>query len=220
MQRDGSQVVTIRNAEARVVKRVVIAPNGTRTVLFDDTVTYEPVVVSQLPEVNRSAAPEVNPNDEAALRAALTRESEVGRGFSLNQIRQIERVRYLAPAAQVENITFATGSSAITSSEAQELLALGELMTSLIAENPNEVFLIEGHTDAVGSAVSNLTLSDRRAESVALALTEYFGVSPANMVLQGYGETDLRVPTEEAERENRRVVVRRITDLLQASREG
>ena len=36
-------------------------------------------------------------------------------------------------------------------------------------------------------------LSDRRAESVALAMTEYFGVPPENMIVQGYGESELRV---------------------------
>ena len=87
-------------------------------------------------------------------------------------------------------------------------------MTAMIRENPNEMFLIEGHTDAVGAASLNLTLSDRRAESVALALTEYFGVPPENMVVQGYGESDLRVNTQEAERQNRRVAVRIITPLL------
>lgn len=217
LQRDGSQVVTVRNAEARVVKRVVIHADGSRTILFDDTQTYEPVVISQLPEPNRQAPRQVDPQDERALRVALESQAPVGRAFSLNQIRQIDRVRYLAPAAQVQNITFDTGSAAISPDEARNLLALGELMTSMIAENPNEVFLIEGHTDAVGSDVMNLTLSDRRAESVARALTEYFGVSPANMVLQGYGESDLRIRTEAAERENRRVVVRRITPLLQVA---
>ncbi|MCA0206683.1 MAG: OmpA family protein [Proteobacteria bacterium] len=216
-QRDGSQVVTVRNAEARVVKRVVIHPDGSRTVLFDDTQTYEPVVIADLPEPNRQAPRQVDPQDEQALRVALESQAPVDRAFSLNQIRQIDRVRYLAPAAQVQNITFDTGSAAISPNEARNLLALGELMTSMIAENPNEVFLIEGHTDAVGSDVMNLTLSDRRAESVARALTEYFGVSPANMVLQGYGESDLRIRTEAAERENRRVVVRRITPLLQVA---
>lgn len=216
-QRDGSQVVTVRNAEARVVKRVVIHPDGSRTVLFDDTQTYEPVVIADLPEPNRQAPRQVDPQDEQALRVALESQAPVDRAFSLNQIRQIDRVRYLAPAAQVQNITFDIGSAAISPNEARNLLALGELMTSMIAENPNEVFLIEGHTDAVGSDVMNLTLSDRRAESVARALTEYFGVSPANMVLQGYGESDLRIRTEAAERENRRVVVRRITPLLQVA---
>ena len=57
----------------------------------------------------------------------------------------------------------------------------------------------------------NLALSDRRAESVALALTEYFDIPPENMVVQGYGETELRVDTQADERCNRRVEVRVIT---------
>ena len=74
--------------------------------------------------------------------------------------------------------------------------------------------VIEGHTDAVGDASYNLALSDRRAETVALALTEYFDVPPANLVTQGYGESQLRVPTNGPEPANRRAVVRNITGLL------
>jgi len=84
----------------------------------------------------------------------------------------------------------------------------------MIEDNPGEVFLIEGHTDAVGGANYNLALSDRRAESVALALTEYFDVPPENLVVQGYGESDLLIRTPDAERANRRAAVRRITSLL------
>ena len=87
-------------------------------------------------------------------------------------------------------------------------------MKEAIDQNPGEVFLVEGHTDAVGGAGYNLALSDRRAESLALALTEYFGVPPESMVVQGYGESDLKVETAAAERANRRAAVRRITQLL------
>ena len=88
------------------------------------------------------------------------------------------------------------------------------LITDLIEANPGEVFLIEGHTDAVGTGASNLALSDRRAESVALALTEYFDVPPENVVVQGYGESELRISSQGAERQNRRVAVRIITPLM------
>ena len=60
----------------------------------------------------------------------------------------------------------------------------------------------------------NLALSDRRAESVALALTEYFDIPPENMVVQGYGESELLIDTQKDERANRRVVVRVITPLM------
>ena len=74
--------------------------------------------------------------------------------------------------------------------------------------------MIEGHTDAVGNDVDNLSLSDRRAESVAVALTEQFQVPAENLVTQGYGEQYLKVPTEGPEIVNRRVAVRRITPLI------
>jgi hypothetical protein len=36
---------------------------------------------------------------------------DVGRSFSLRQIREIDRVRYLAPEIEIDAITFATGSA-------------------------------------------------------------------------------------------------------------
>jgi outer membrane protein OmpA-like peptidoglycan-associated protein len=69
----------------------------------------------------------------------------------------------------------------------------------------------------VGEPTANLILSDRRAEAIAVALSSNFDVSPENLVTQGYGEQYLKVPTEEAERENRRVTVRRITPLVAQS---
>ena len=212
---DGIRVITIRAADGRVVRRVREFPDGERVVLFDDTEVSEPVVVSELPRpAQRSLG--VDATDEDALRRALAevRAERLDRSFSLRQVRQIREVRELAPEIELDSVTFATGSAAIEPSQAEELAALGRAMQRLIDERPGEVFLIEGHTDAVGSATYNLALSDRRAETVALALTEYFGVPPENMITQGYGESALKIETEAAERANRRAAVRRITPLL------
>jgi OOP family OmpA-OmpF porin len=62
--------------------------------------------------------------------------------------------------------------------------------------------------------VDNLSLSDRRAESAALALSQQFGVPAENLSTQGYGKQYLKIPTDGPERANRRVTVRRITPLL------
>ena len=91
-------------------------------------------------------------------------------------------------------------------------------MQTLLDKNPREMFLIEGHTDATGKAAMNLALSDRRAESVAMALTEYFDIPPENMVVQGYGESELLVDTQRDEPRNRRVAVRIITPLLKTGK--
>jgi outer membrane protein OmpA-like peptidoglycan-associated protein len=120
----------------------------------------------------------------------------------------------LAAEVDVERITFASGSAAITPEQANALADLGEVMQDMLVKNPAEMFLIEGHTDATGAAALNLALSDRRAESVALALSEYFAIPPENMIVQGYGETELRINTQASEPQNRRVAVRLITPLL------
>ncbi len=210
---NGVQIMTIRDPELRVLRRVRIDPDGTQTVLIDDTTDIEPVEIATLPEPVEavSVASDANADD---LRAALERANRADRRFALYQVRNIERVRKLAPAIQLEAINFRTGSAVIDAQEAEELSQLGNLIADIVADNPGEVFLIEGHTDAVGNAAMNLALSDRRAESVALALTEYFDVPPENLVVQGYGESDLKVLTLGAERANRRAAVRRITPLI------
>jgi outer membrane protein OmpA-like peptidoglycan-associated protein len=218
-QPDGTQVITVRDRDLRILRRTVVAPDGTRTVLIDDTAALSPVRVSQLPKLRPGDGLMLDGTsaDAQALARALAVQSGVDRSFSLAQIRSIRAVRDLAPALNLEAVTFASGSAAVTPDQAGRLLALGRYMSDAVARNPREVFLIEGHTDAVGSASFNLALSDRRAESVALALTEYFGVPPQNMIIQGYGEDFLLRATLQDERLNRRVAVRRITDLLRVA---
>jgi hypothetical protein len=56
--------------------------------------------------------------------------------------------------------------------------------------------------------------------SVALVLSQQFGVPAENLTTQGYGEQYLKVPTQGPERANRRVTVRRITPLLTGQNEA
>ena len=215
IREDGTQIVTIRAADGRVLRRSRVLEDGSQIVLFDDTEVADPVDVATLQETEPQTIQVRDADTEAlrrALEAAMVRDT--GRTFSLRQIRQIPEVRALAPEIELDTITFATGSAAIQPSQAEELADLGRAMLDVIEARPGEVFLIEGHTDAVGDATYNLALSDRRAETVALALTEYFDVPPENMVTQGYGESELKVQTVEAERANRRATVRVITPLL------
>ncbi|WP_246098673.1 OmpA family protein [Paracoccus laeviglucosivorans] len=213
LRSDGSQVVTIRDADMNILRRTLIRPNGTETRLIDDT-AVQPVDVATLP----APQPVVYTNrpwQEDELRQALLTESSTDRRFTLGQIRDIPEVRSLVAPVNVPEITFDTGSAALSSGQAEQLATLGKVIGDAVQQNPNEIFMIEGYTDSVGSNAANLALSDRRAESVALALTEYFQVPPENMVVQGYGEQFQLVPSDGDERENRRVSVRRITDLLE-----
>jgi outer membrane protein OmpA-like peptidoglycan-associated protein len=76
------------------------------------------------------------------------------------------------------------------------------------------VFLIEGHTDAVGNDVDNLSLSDRRAESAATLLTQQFNVPAENLTSQGLWRTVPEEQTDGPSAINRRVTIRNITPLL------
>ena len=216
---DGAQVVTIRDATGRVLRRATYDSQGREIVLIDDLVEEVRVDVTTLPAPTRGRVTISSSDGDAELKAALARlqAEELGRTFSLRQIREIPQVRALAATVEVNAITFDSGSAGITASEAAKLADLGGIINDLVALNPGEIFLIEGHTDAVGSASSNLTLSDRRAESVARALTEYFNVPPENLVVQGYGEGELLIPTTGDERANRRVAVKVITPLMRSA---
>ncbi|WP_295075939.1 OmpA family protein [Tabrizicola sp.] len=218
---DGTQVVTIRDATGRVLRRATYDDLGRELVLFDDLAEEEVVVIRDLPRPERRIVISSKDDDAALKRELAALEAEkAGRKFSLRQIREIPEVRALAATIDVEPVTFASGSAAIPAEEARDLADLGRVMQELLDENPREVFLIEGHTDATGKAAMNLALSDRRAESVALALTEYFDIPPENMVVQGYGETELLIDTAESEARNRRVEVRVITPLLRTASRG
>ncbi len=220
---DGSSTVTIRAADGRVLRRTRMLPDGRSVVLFDDTKTYARVDLSELERAGQTVATrnyDYSTSDVDQLRMALSASNGQlpKRTFSLNQIRRIDAVRHLVPVITLDDITFKTGSSVIEADEAQDLSDLGRAMTAAIKEDPRQVFLIEGHTDTVGDASYNLALSDRRAESVALALSEYFGVPPSNMIVQGYGESDLRIRRQGDIRANRRGAVRNITPLLDGGR--
>jgi outer membrane protein OmpA-like peptidoglycan-associated protein len=138
----------------------------------------------------------------------------VRRLYSIDEVKYSARIRDSVRRVDLDNITFDFGSASIGQSEIAKLEGLANAMARLLDENPAETFLIEGHTDAVGTETANLSLSDRRAESVAQALTDVFEIPPENLVTQGYGEAYLKVETQEPNRTNRRVAVRRITPLV------
>ena len=136
------------------------------------------------------------------------------RGYSLEEIRYSAPLRDRMRRIDLDTVTFDFGSWEVGPDQGRALDRLAEGINRVLARNPDEIFMIEGHTDAVGSQDDNLTLSDRRAQSVAEILTTEYGVAPENLVTQGYGEEQLKVPTDGPERANRRITVRRIGPLL------
>ncbi len=110
------------------------------------------------------------------------------------------------PSASM-TLTFESGSAALTNGAMKSLDALGAALTS--AQLSTFKFLIEGHTDTVGTPESNLALSQRRAEAVAAYLEHKFNITTARIQTVGRGQDDLAVPTGPgvSEARNRRVQV-------------
>ncbi|MGZ5918665.1 MAG: OmpA family protein [Hyphomicrobium sp.] len=136
------------------------------------------------------------------------------RAYSLEEIRYNVDLRDRMRRIDLDSINFEFGAWDVSPAYYNVLARIAAGINRAVDRNPGEVFLIEGYTDAVGSDIDNLSLSDRRAQSVAEILTEDFDVPPENLVTQGYGEEYLKIPTPGPERANRRVAVRRITPLM------
>ncbi len=139
---------------------------------------------------------------------------QLKRRYTFDEYRRTPQLRDAMPAVDVDTINFGFNESFVREEEIDQLERLGAVIERIVAKHPDEVFLIEGHTDAVGSGEYNLGLSQQRAEAIRSALLEYFVIEPRNLTTIGYGEQYLKVYTEEPEEENRRVSIRRITPVL------
>jgi outer membrane protein OmpA-like peptidoglycan-associated protein len=222
---DGTRIVTVTDDDGRLLRRIRRDRDNREVVIIDNRYRSGPEVrqsyyVDLPPPVIRIPreryileAERASPADVYEVLAAPPVE-RIDRRYTLDEIRYSPRVRERMSRVDIDTINFNTGSWEITPDQIDRLAVIADAIQRAVSRNPAEVFLIEGHTDAVGSDVDNLSLSDRRAETVALALTEKFGVPAENLTTQGYGEQYLKVQTEAAERQNRRVAMRRITPLL------
>src|SRR5499427_5063408 len=221
---DGSRIYTMTDEYGRLLHRYRRMPDGREIIIIDNRYSGPPnpfgYFVDLPPPVIRIPRERYIVEDEYAqpddiyyaLWAAPV--DYIDRPYTLDEIRYSLPLRERMPRVDLNTVTFDTGSWEVAPDQVERLAVIADGINRAIATNPSEVFLIEGHTDAVGSDIDNLSLSDRRAESVALVLSQQFGVPPENLTTQGYGAHYLKIPTQGPERANRRVTVRRITPLL------
>jgi OmpA-OmpF porin, OOP family len=227
---DGYEIITVTDANGNLLRRIRRGPDRREVILIDNRRRFgfgagaavvgtglflglaAPAIMMPRERyiVDVSDAPPTLLYETLAAPPVMAME----RPYTLDEIRYNAPLRDRMPRIDINTVTFATGSWEVTPDQYPALEAIAQAILAVIANNPNEVFMIEGHTDLVGNPDDNLSLSDRRAESVAVILTETYMVPPENLVTQGYGQQFPKVPTQEALRENRRVAVRRITPIL------
>ena len=104
-----------------------------------------------------------------------------------------------------QGILFATGKAEL---QPESRPVLKEIAATL-KEHGDLKILIEGHTDNVGAAASNLTLSDARAAAVKAALVADFAIAADRITTKGFGDTKPSVPNATAvgRAQNRRVEI-------------
>jgi OOP family OmpA-OmpF porin len=221
---DGTEIITVNGPDGRLLRRIRRDRGGREIIIIDNSyrdpgvggsffVDLPPPVLRIPPEryiVDAEGAPPELIYDTLTAPPV----EQIERRYSLDEIRYSPSVRQRMPSIDLDTINFETGSADIAPDQASKLQAIADGLNRAISRNPREVFLIEGHTDAVGNDIDNLSLSDRRAESAANLLTQQFQVPAENLTSQGYGEQYLKIPTDGPERQNRRVTIRRITPLL------
>jgi OOP family OmpA-OmpF porin len=221
---DGSQIITVVGRDGQLLRRIRRDREGREIIIIDNTyrdpaavggfyVDLPPPVIG-IP-MNRYIVESEEASPDVIYETMEAPPVErIQRRYSLDEIRFSPSVRQLMPSIDLDTINFESGSWEIPPDQAAKLQVIADGLNRAISRNPREVFLIEGHTDAVGSDVDNLSLSDRRAESAAELLTQQFQVPSENLTSQGYGKQYLKIPTDGPERRNRRVTIRRITPLL------
>ena len=136
---------------------------------------------------------------------------KINRRYTVEEVEATPALREALPRIEIDTVHFGFNEAFVRAEEVSNLDRLGEIMERILSKHPREIFLIEGHTDAVGSDAANLALSRLRAAAIKKALTTYYVIAPQNLKTVGYGERYLKIPTAEAEQENRRVSVSRGT---------
>jgi len=111
--------------------------------------------------------------------------------------------------ALVYGITFGKGSASLQSASDTVLQQIAVLMR----DHTDWRFEVQGHTDGLGAAASNMRLSRQRADAVVEWLVRR-GVQPERLVARGYGDTRpvSMQPTVEARLLNSRVQLRKLNE--------
>lgn len=149
---------------------------------------------------------------DSVIRVMVDAREDNGTPLFVTSIRVAESetdVLYDALAAKgrwaTQGILFATGKADL---QPESRAVLREIASTLTQHGDLKI-LIEGHTDNVGAAASNLALSDARAAAVKAALVSQYGADGARITTKGFGDTKPAVPnaTATGRAQNRRVEV-------------
>lgn len=155
-------------------------------------------------------------NSEALMQAKLQRERELAAKQADDERFAAVQSMFTEDEATVyrqrdnvliraQGFSFKSGGSEIESSN----FVMLNKITDAIKRFPNATVVVSGHTDAVGSAELNMTLSKARAETVANFITQVSDIDNDKVTFTGYGKDKPVASNEtpEGRAQNRRVEI-------------
>ena len=128
-----------------------------------------------------------------------------------------DRAASAAPPAYIvthhaNNTEYAIPEQLLFATDSAEVLPTGHViirqLAALAQKHSDAAVEVNGYTDTTGTKQHNQKLSVARADAVASEMAQN-GVAPDRIKAQGFGETNLLIPTDDNvnEAKNRRVVV-------------
>ena len=130
---------------------------------------------SQANDAQRAAS-----NAEAQTREAQARFAQLEAQMADLQAKKTERGMIIT----IGDVLFGTDQARLTPNGMNTVQKLADVLT----QNPSRTVLVEGFTDSTGSAAHNQDLSERRAASVATALTG-MSIPRERVAMRGYGQS-------------------------------
>lgn len=202
--------ITVKDAETgqRLSAKVDVINLDTRTLLTTAVTRKDGTALVCLP-VGRSYMLNVNRPDYLFYsdNFNLSERASFDKPFQINALLTPISGKTTSANAKpivLRNVFFNTGSAELNPESFPEL----DRLALALQQSPQLNIRIDGHTDSVGDASSNKTLSENRAKSVYNYLIKH-GIQAGRLQYQGFGAS---VPvadnqTEEGRRQNRRTEI-------------
>lgn len=207
-KQSASEAVALREqalAEAAEAQRLRDEAQMAQSLAVEGQLSAESAAEAARTEAEQARLLALSESDRAALAraeadAAMAEMESMRSRLSELEAKQTERGLLIT----LGDVLFEFNKSDLKAGSARNLLPLAEVLK----ERPDQMVIIEGHTDSTGSLAYNMTLSEKRAQSVAQYLVAQ-GVDINRMTITGLGP-DFPVAdnkTSEGRQLNRRVEV-------------
>lgn len=150
-------------------------------------------------------AGDTGPGETGIDRTLDNLERDLRRALSASEAAVVSREGDLITVTFQGDATFDTGSALVKPGFQAEV----DRVARVLAQYPETIIRIEGHTDSKGSKQNNMALSKQRADSVRTLLFKQ-GVGQRWIAVTGFGETRpvASNDTEAGRQKNRRVEVK------------